>query len=414
VFEDILRRVLEAFKYKVKHVMNITDVGHLTSDADTGEDKMEKSAREQKKSAYEIAEMYTKAFLENMQELNIIQAHILCKATDHIKEQINMVKAIEKAGATYATDDGIYFDTSTFPNYAKLAKLNIKGLQAGSRIDMKGKKQKTDFALWKFAPPGEKREMEWESPWGRGFPGWHIECSAMATKYLGEQFDLHTGGIDHIPVHHSNEIAQAETATGKSPWVKYWLHGEFLVLEKDAKMSKSLGNFITLRTLTDKGYDPLAYRYLCLTAHYRKKLTFSLSALDGAANTYARLKEVILSLDHKKAKLSEKYVAQFEKVIADDLNTPKALAVLWNVLRNERLSPAQRYSLALHFDKVLGLGIKDFKHDQATPEVAELIKAREQARKAKDFQKADEIREKVHDLGYEIDDTADGAVAKKL
>ncbi|MDP6293672.1 MAG: cysteine--tRNA ligase, partial [Candidatus Woesearchaeota archaeon] len=367
-----------------------------------------------KKSAYEIAEMYTKAFLENMQELNIIQAHILCKATDHIKEQINMVKAIEKAGATYATDDGIYFDTSTFPNYAKLAKLNIKGLQAGSRIDMKGKKQKTDFALWKFAPPGEKREMEWESPWGRGFPGWHIECSAMATKYLGEQFDLHTGGIDHIPVHHSNEIAQAETATGKSPWVKYWLHGEFLVLEKDAKMSKSLGNFITLRTLTDKGYDPLAYRYLCLTAHYRKKLTFSLSALDGAANTYARLKEVILSLDHKKAKLSEKYVAQFEKVIADDLNTPKALAVLWNVLRNERLSPAQRYSLALHFDKVLGLGIKDFKHDQATPEVAELIKAREQARKAKDFQKADEIREKVHDLGYEIDDTADGAVAKKL
>lgn len=411
IFEDILRKTLEMLQFKVNHVMNITDVGHLTSDADTGEDKMEKSARKKKMSAYEVAEKFTKAFLHDIARLNIAQAHTLCKATEHIQEQIAMIKAIEAKGATYITDDGVYFDTSCFANYGKMAKLDVQGLQAGQRIDMKNKKHKTDFALWKFSPKGEKREMEWDSPWGVGFPGWHIECSAMSVKYLGDQFDIHTGGTDHIPVHHTNEIAQTETATGKSPWVKYWLHGEFLVLD-EGRMGKSLGNFITLQTLVDKGFDPLAYRYLCLQTHYRKHLQFSMDALQGAANTYARLKEIVCALPKREAKLNSKYVEDFITALEEDLNTPKALAVLWAVLRDKSLKPEEKYALLVEFDNVLGLGISTI-HPDIPETIAKLVQEREHARSYNDFAKADMLRKKISDMGYVVDDSPNGPIVKK-
>jgi len=270
IFEDILKRVLLANNYKVNHVMNITDVGHLTSDADTGDDKLEKEAIKENKNAWEIAAFYTAAFQKDLEELNIIPPDIWCKATDHINEQIELVKKLESKGFTYRTDDGIYFDTSKVADYGKLAGLDIEGLRAGIRVEMvAGKKNPTDFALWKFSPTNVKRQMEWDSPWGKGFPGWHIECAAMSMKYLGETFDIHCGGIDHIPVHHTNEIAEAESATGK-PFVKYWLHGEFLEL-KEGRMGKSEGNAILVSTLKEKGFDPLSYRYLVLNTHYRKR-----------------------------------------------------------------------------------------------------------------------------------------------
>jgi cysteinyl-tRNA synthetase len=280
IFEDILRRVLEFNGYKVKHVMNITDVGHLTSDADTGEDKMEKGSRRTGKSAWEIAEFYTQAFQEDMRHLNILDPTIWCRATDHIAEQIEFIQCIEAKGYTYRTSDGIYFDTSKLPDYGYLARLDIEGLQAGQRIDMGEKRSVTDFALWKFSSPDERRQMEWDSPWGRGFPGWHIECSAMSAKYLGAFFDIHCGGEDHISVHHPNEIAQTQACYG-TRLANFWMHGYFLQLDS-AKMAKSAGGFLRVQTLVDRGYDPLAYRFFCLSAHYRAKLNFNWESLDGA------------------------------------------------------------------------------------------------------------------------------------
>ncbi|MBU2542036.1 cysteine--tRNA ligase, partial [Patescibacteria group bacterium] len=304
VFEDILKRTLEYNKYKVKHVMNITDVGHLTSDADEGEDKMEKGAKREGKTAWEIAEFYTQAFKSNLHDLNIEEPNIWCKATDHIPEQIKLVQKLIEKGVTYETSDGIYFDTTKIDDYGKMANLKNQKLKAGERVDMGEKKNTTDFSLWKWSsrhselhperPTGSegslsspKRQMEWKAFGRMGFPGWHLECSAMATKYLGEQFDIHCGGIDHIPVHHTNEIAQSETATGKKPWVKYWLHNEFLNMANPStgaqgKMAKSAGNFITLDTLKTHNINPLAYRYFLLQTHYRKQLSFSWEALEAA------------------------------------------------------------------------------------------------------------------------------------
>ena len=282
IFEDILKRVLQYNNFKVKHAMNITDVGHLVSDSDEGEDKMEKGSRRTGKTAWEIAKFYTLSFKKDLADLNVISPAVLCKATDHIKEQIALIKKLEKKGFTYQTVDGIYFDTSKLNDYGKLADLQHQELKAGIRVDLGGKKNSSDFALWKFSPKHEKRQMEWKSPWGVGFPGWHIECSAMSVKYLGQPFDIHCGGIDHVPVHHTNEIAQSEAATGK-PMANFWLHNEFLNL-KDAKMSKSGENFITLPSLIEKGYSPLAYRYFLLQAHYRKQLIFSFEALTAAQN----------------------------------------------------------------------------------------------------------------------------------
>ena len=408
VFEDILRRVLEYNDFKVKHVMNITDVGHLTSDADTGEDKMEKGAKREKKTVWDIAEQYTKAFKKNMADLNLQEPHIWCKATDHIKEQINLVKKLEKNGFTYQTSDGIYFDTSKLKDYGKLAKLDIEGLQEGARTDMREKKNPTDFALWKFSPKDKKRQMEWESPWGKGFPGWAIECSAMSIKHLGEQFDVHCGGIDHIPVHHTNEIAQSESATGKKPWVKYWLHGEFLQLKK-SKMAKSAGDFITLNTLKEKGYDPLAYRYLLLTAHYRSKLEFSWENLEAAQTALEKLRQIVNEFDAPKVGCST-CEGKFLDAINDDLNMPQAVAVLWTLIKKPELPSSAKRRSVNRFDKVLGLGLKDIKKKKTDipKSVKELVEKREQARESKDFRLADKLRQEIQQKGYSIEDSKTG------
>src|SRR3989338_970428 len=410
IFEDILRRTLEYNNYKVNHIQNITDVGHLTSDSDEGEDKIEKEARKEGKTAWEISEFYTKVFKEDFKKLNILEPTIWCKATDYIKEQIELIKKLEEKGYTYEIkDDGIYFDTSKLKDYGKLAKLDVKGLKAGARIKLaEGKRNPTDFALWKFSPKDKKRDMEWESPWGIGFPGWHIECSAMSMKFLGDNFDIHCGGIDHIPIHHTNEIAQSESVIKKKPWVKYWMHGNFLILDK--KMSKSLGNIITLQTLIDKGYDPLDYRYFCLTAHYRSELKFNSESLDSARHAFQNLKSRILEI--KENPLSKgnakKYERLFLEKINDDLNMPEALAVIWSMLKDNKLGNKEKYSLIHNFDQILGLGLKDIKIKKLDKEIKNLVDEREKARKNKDFKKADEIRDKLKKEGIILEDTEKG------
>ena len=418
VFEDILRRVLKYNGFQVKHVMNITDVGHLTSDADEGEDKMEKGAKREKKTVWEIAEFYTKAFKQNMQDLNLQEPSVWCKATDYIKEQINLVKALEEKGVTYKTSDGVYFDTSKFKDYGKMAKLDIKGLREGARIEKnKEKKNITDFALWKFSPnviapstsSGPKRQMEWDSPWGKGFPGWHVECSAMSIKHLGEQFDIHCGGIDLIPVHHTNEIAQSEAATGKKPWVKYWLHGDFLQLKK-SKMAKSAGGFITLDTLKEKGFNPLAYRYLLLTAHYRSKLEFSWTNLEaaqeGLSNLYNLLREVNDLTSRRVDELND-YKKIFLAAINDDLDMPKAMTILWKLLKDKNIAHQDKLKTAFEFDKVLGLSLKENSKVSIPQKVKRLVKEREDARKNKDFKKADKLRNRIAKEGFHVEDEKD-------
>lgn len=423
IFADTLRRVLEYYGYKVKHVMNITDVGHLTSDADSGEDKMQKSAREERLSAWDISKKYTDLFFQDEKELNIKKPHFVCNATDHIKEQIELIKSLEKKGYTYRTSDGIYFDTAKFDRYGDLAKLNIEGLQAGKRIDVGEKKNKTDFALWKFSGENEKRDMEWESPWGKGFPGWHIECSAMSMKYLGKNFDIHTGGIDHIPIHHTNEIAQSECSTGKK-FVNYWVHSEFLVLGEQEKMGKSLGNVINLDTLKEKGFNPMDYRYLCLGVQYRKRLIFGEDILKSAANSMQRLKNKIIEIKEenpKKIELeklsseSKKYLAEFKESVFNDLNTPKALAVMWNMLGDSKVNNSEKYSLLLNFDNVLGLQLDKIKREEVKVDnkLQELLKKREEFRKQKKWQDADKIRDEILAKGYVILDTSEGPKLEK-
>ena len=399
--------------------MNITDVGHLTSDSDTGEDKMEKGARRENKTVWEVADFYTKAFFEDIKKLNIIKADIICKATDHIKEQLGLIKKLEKKGYTYVIKDGVYFDTSKLKDYGKLAKLKKEDLLAGARVEVvKGKKHPTDFALWKFSPKNEKRQMEWPSPWNKnGFPGWHIECSAMSMKYLGEHFDIHCGGIDHIPVHHTNEIAQSEAATGKK-FVNYWLHNEFIILKNNIKMAKSGENFITLNELIKRNYEPEDYRYLCLTTHYRKPLMFSYEALNGAKNSLEKLKshilEIINSRENKKLNRNNKYKENFLKAINDDLNTPQALAILWNLVKDVKLDNKTKYELVLDFDKILGLNLDKIKKEKIPNEIIKLAEERERARKNKDWKKADKIRDKIKEKGYVIEDTEKGYNIKSL
>ncbi|HYE59853.1 MAG TPA: cysteine--tRNA ligase, partial [Candidatus Kapabacteria bacterium] len=327
VFEDILKRTLHFSGYTVNHVMNITDVGHLTDDADFGEDKMEKGAKREGKSAWDIAAFYTDAFQRDMAHLNIIEPSVWCKATDHIEEQIALVETLTEKGHTYETSDGIYFDTTTIDDYGKLVNMKQQELKAGARVEMGEKKNPHDFALWKFTPPGEKRQMEWDAFGKKGFPGWHIECSAMAMKYLGDHFDIHCGGIDHAPVHHTNEIAQSESATSKKPWVNVWMHCEFLQIQ-EAKMAKSGDNFITLQTVIEKGYSPLAYRYFLLQAHYRKQLNFTWEALDGAQNGLDHLHRIVRELPAPDGSCPA-FEKQFEERVQDDLDMPGAVAVMW-------------------------------------------------------------------------------------
>lgn len=420
IFEDILRRVLEYNGFQVTHVMNITDVGHLTSDADTGEDRIEIGARRERKSAWEIAEFYAKAFFRDAERLNLLRPTIVCKATDHIKDMIELVQKLEKKGFTYVTDDGVYFDTSKLKDYGKLTGMNFdrlnETLKAGARVEFNPQKRNiTDFALWKFSPKDQKRQMEWDSPWGKGFPGWHIECSAMSMKYLGETFDIHCGGIDHIQVHHTNEIAQSEAATGKK-FVRYWLHGAFLVLGKKIRMGKSEGNIITIQDIIDKGFDPLAFRYLCLTAHYKSQLEFTWESLEAAQKALSTLREHVRKLreslerNEKESGRKKVFLEMFLEAINDDLDMPKALSIVWNLVRSEEpMSNREKYELLLEFDKVLGLDLaKEAKIEELPKEIEELIKEREEARKKRDWKTADEIRRKLSEMGIILEDTPEG------
>ncbi|MBU1036727.1 cysteine--tRNA ligase [Patescibacteria group bacterium] len=417
IFEDVLRRVLEYNNYKVKYIMNITDVGHLTSDADEGEDKLEKSSQKESKTVEEIAEFYTKAFKENLKDLNILFPDKWCKATDYIKEQISFVKKLEKKGLTYQISDGVYFDISKYPAYAKLAKLNIEGQKEGARVGInKEKRNPTDFALWKLsALQGthperseelhKKRQMEWKSPWGVGFPGWHLECSAMSIKHLGKEFDIHCGGIDHIPIHHTNERAQNWGVTDKET-VKYWLHGEFLVINKE-RMGKSERNFVTLQTLKAKGLNPLAYRYFVLQAHYRSKLNFSWEALKAAQNGLDNLIKEISTFDPPKIGCAE-FEQRFLQAINDDLDTPKTLAILQELIKSDYPSSAKRQTI-IKFDKILGLNLNQYKQEKRlNSKIKELIEERQLARQKKDFKTADKIRRELEKQGIKIKDKADG------
>ncbi len=420
IFEDLLKRTLLFNNFKVKQVMNITDVGHLTSDADTGEDKMLKGARREHKTVWEISDFYTQAFQDDLKKLNILNPDIWCKATDHIKEQVELIKRLEKKGFTYFSGGNVYFDTSKLGDYGKLARLNLEAEQK-SRVDKdENKKNPHDFVLWFTKSKFQEQEMKWESPWSVGYPGWHLECSAMSMRYLGEQFDIHCGGIDHINVHHTNEIAQSEAATGKKPWVKYWLHGEFLVIGKDTKMAKSGDNFITLSVLEQKGYHPLDYRYFCLGTHYRMPLTFNYEALDGAKTARKRLVEKVLELKKSKEKKDEKkvkaYLDKFNDDINDDLNVPKTLAIVWEVVREEKLNDAEKYFLLLKFDEVLGLDLKKAKEEKVTvpAEVKKLAEERLLARKNKDWKKSDELRDRIKKLGFIVGDTKEGYMITTL
>jgi cysteinyl-tRNA synthetase len=420
VFEDVLKRVLEEGGYRVRHVMNVTDVGHLVSDADSGEDKMEKSAAKQGKTIHEIADFYWDAFRRDMRLLNIREPDVWCKATDHIAEQIDLVRRLEERGFTYRLDDGIYFDTSQLKDYGRLARLDRDGLMAGARIEMvDGKRSPTDFALWKFSPKDKRRLMEWESPWGVGFPGWHLECSAMSLKYLGERFDIHCGGVDHIPIHHTNEIAQIEGAYGHD-WVRWWMHGEFLVLQSKGeegeatKMAKSGENFVTLDTVIGKGIDPIAYRLFCLNAHYRAPLTFTWESLGGCANALDRLRNRVVEIRKGPVGTEARaHLDPFFEACADDLNMPRALASLWGVLRDESLSPGDRYATLLAMDRVLGIGVDRMEEKRADldAEAGDLVRRREEARKRRDFAEADRLRDELLARGYVLEDTPAGTRA---
>ena len=425
VFEDLLRRTLEYAGYDVKHVMNITDVGHLTSDSDEGEDKMELGARRESKSVWEIAEFYTRHFLQDTELLHIKPPSMLCKATDHIKEMIKLVEKLEEKGYTYQIEDGIYFNTAKLKGYGKLARLKKEGLKAGARVEMvEGKKNPTDFALWKLSK--EKRQMEWNSPWGKGFPGWHIECSAMAMKYLGQTFDIHCGGIDHVPVHHTNEIAQSEAATGRK-FVNYWLHGEFMLVD-GKKMSKSLGNYYRLQDLIEKGFDPVAFRYLIISTHYRSQLNFTLESLQDAQKTLQSINDFIQRLDEAAVKgtkeetlaVLEQAASDVERHLYDDLNTPEAISALFSIMHtvNRLLDRKEldRESLTFvrNFMKKINGVFQFLKPKEKLADVEKkLIEDREQARKKGDFKKADFIREKLKERGIIIEDTPKGTRWKK-
>lgn len=407
VFEDILRRTLRFNGFTPFHVMNITDVGHLESDADEGEDKMEKGARREGLDVWQLARKYEQAWLDDMARLNIERPEVICRATEHVQDMIELVERLLERGYAYAANDAIYFDTSKFSDYAKLARLDLRGLQAGAggRVQLTGEKRHpNDFALWFTNRP--RHIMQWESPWGRGYPGWHIECSAMSMKYLGPTFDIHCGGVDHIPVHHTNEIAQSEGATGQ-PFVRYWLHGEWLLIGSE-KMSKSTENFLTLASLAEKGFDPLAYRYLCLQAHYRSELRFTLDALEAAQNGLRR----VYSASPERETLNDPSAfadarAEVLAALNDDLNVPQVVGLL-NRYGSHRLW--------LEFDHVLGLDIAGRTapdRGELPAEVAALIERRNAARRERNWAESDRLRDELIAMGYEVGDGPTGTTVRK-
>ncbi|MDR1759670.1 MAG: cysteine--tRNA ligase [Fibrobacter sp.] len=417
LFEDLLHRTLKYYGYGLNHVVNITDVGHLTSDQDEGEDKMEKGAARTGKTVWEVAAFYTQAFMEDWKRLNIQEPTTWSRATDFIPEQIKLVQILEEKGFTYRTSDGIYFDSLKFPRYADFAKLDIENLRKGSRIDMGEKHAATDFALWKFSPKDTKRAMEWDSPWGVGFPGWHVECSAMAMKLLGETIDIHCGGTDHIRVHHTNEIAQSECATGK-PFARFWMHGEFLRMgTSGGKMSKSTGEFLTLSLLMEKGFNPLDYRLFALTSHYRNYLNFTWEALESAKESLKSLHKKTDPLIGKATAIISaealQWQAEFKEAIGDDLNIPRALGILNSVLKTD-IPEGEKATLVLDFDSVFGLKLNEEREDIApksdvsVEEIEVLIHARTAARASKNWKESDRIRDELSARGIEIKDGPNG------
>lgn len=422
LFEDILRRTLEENGYKVTHCMNITDVGHLTGDGDDGEDKLGKRSRETGKSVWDIAAFYTDAFFSDTKALNIKRPSIVCKATDHIEDMIKLIKRLEDGGHTYISGGNVYFSIDSIDDYGKLARLNLDDLKSGARIEVdSNKKNPKDFVLWFTNSKFGDQAMMWDSPWGRGYPGWHIECSAMSMKYLGEHFDIHCGGIDAIPVHHTNEIAQSEAATGKK-WVDYWCHGEFLLNDK-GKMSKSTGEFLTLSVLINHGYDPLDYRYFCLGGHYRSQLKFSYEAMDHARSAREGINARIAELKSKAQPSKEygekvkRYVDAFEDAMANDLKCPEALSQLHMLLKDPDVPDCDKLAACYKMDRILGLKLDEVPAKKIETVGGEeewnLVKARSEAKKAKDFARADEIRDELLSRGFIVKDTPNGPVLEK-
>ena len=423
IFEDILHRTLEEAGYRVKHVMNITDVGHLTGDGDDGEDKLGKRSRETGKSVWDIAAFYIDAFFADEKALNIKRPNVVCKATDHIQDMIALIKRLEEKGHTYTAGGNVYFSIDTIDDYGKLAGQKQEDKLSGARIAVDGNKRNPqDFVLWFTNSKFGEQAMMWDSPWGRGYPGWHIECSAMSMKYLGETFDIHCGGIDAIPVHHTNEIAQSEAATGHK-WVNYWCHGEFLLNDK-GKMSKSSGEFLTLPVLVGHGYNALDYRYFCLGGHYRTQLKFSYEALDHAKSARERLNSMVAELKAKakpESTISEKaesYKDSFFAALFNDLRCPEALAVMWKMLKDNSITEGEKLSLLYSMDKVLGLDLDkvEAKKEEKVggEEEWKLVEERKQAKAEKNYQRADEIRKELEERGYIVKDTPQGPILQKI
>jgi len=412
IWEDYLIRILKYSGYKVKHVINITDVGHLTSDADEGEDKMEQAVKKESKSPKEVADFYFKAFDDDLKKLNFTEPDKWARATEHIQEQISLIKALEKKGFTYKTNSAIYFDISKFINYGELTKQKLEEKEVGVRKEVivdKEKKNPQDFALWFFTVGHFKdHTMRWDSPWGKGFPGWHLECSAMSMKYLGNHFDIHTGGQEHIPIHHTNEIAQSEGATGEK-FVNYWLHIQWLIINK-GKMSKSLGNISLLSDLEKKGFSPMSFRYFCLTGYYRKPLNFSLENLESAQNSYKRLKNLISNLKDDK-KINKRYLKEFEDAMNDDLNMPKALQALWKLVRDEKAQG--KINTIKKIDEVFALDLLKKENLKIPKQIQKLVNQREKARQDKNYKISDDIRLKISGLGYAVLDTKEGQRVQK-
>lgn len=424
VFADILRRTLVLNDYKVMQVMNITDVGHLTSDADEGDDKMTLAVKREGKeltleSMKAVATKYMNSFLENLTSLYIKKPTVLPRATEHISANIALIETLMQKEYAYRTSDGVYFDTGRFPEYGKLGGIDTDAQQSGARVEVNNEKRNPiDFALWK-----RDDELGWDSPWGRGFPGWHIECSAMAMEYLGKEMDIHTGGIDLIGTHHNNEIAQSECATGK-PFARFWMHNEFINIE-GTKISKSLKNTISLKQLREHGYNPLAYRYWLMTGHYRTMMNFSFSALDASAKALLRLHKYFAEKLRtvKSGTINTHYREQLLHAMNNDLDTPKAIALVWELVKDESVEPTDKRATLLHFDKVLGLGLIDFVKkgegevtlavksvdiETLPADIQELIQSREEARDHKNWDKADTIRETLHEKGFSLEDSSDG------
>ena len=412
--EDFLRRTLMRAGYDVQHVMNITDVGHLTSDEDTGEDKMLKAAEQEKMDVLALARKYEDSFFNQSQALNILRPTKVCRATEHVQDMIEFVQKLQDKGLAYVSGGNVYFDTVQFGHYGELSHKDIDGLQHGARVEEDANKRNpTDFVLWFTSSKFENQILQWDSPWGRGYPGWHIECSVMSSKYLGEYIDIHCGGVDHVAVHHENERAQSEGCFGHK-WVNYWVHNEFLQL-KDIKMSKSLGNILTVDSLKEKGYHPLAYRYLAMTAHYRSLLQFTFDALDAAQKSFdnltARVVEIKKDLsgvvdEEAKKRLLEK----FDKAIFNDVAMPQALAVMWEVVKDGSLNSATKWVILSEMDSVLGFSMDEMKQKtfDIEPELQALLDERKKARQEKNWAKSDEIRDTLKAKGWAVKDLPDG------